>query len=470
MQIIGRDAEQQILAEARQSKRSELIAVYGRRRVGKTYLVRSFYSGEMVFEWTGLHRGTHKDQLQNFHRAFLKKSRRKKGEAPVDWFEAFQSLEHYLDGLHSKKKKVLFIDEFPWIATPRSKFLMAFEGFWNQYASSRKDLIVVICGSAASYMVQKILTNKGGLHNRVTRRIGLMPFTLAETAAFLKSRKIRYTQYDYLQLYMMMGGIPHYLEQLEPGLSVAQNIDKVCFAKDGLLRLEFDQLFVSLFDDSSKHIAIIKALAKVRKGITRNDLIRRTGIRSGGDFSIKLQELIVSGFVSDYSYFQNKKHHTLYRLTDEYCSFYLNFIQQHKQGGRGVWQRLIQTPTYRAWIGFTFESVCLKHVDSIKRALRIDAIHSVQSSWHNQNAQIDLLIDRDDNVITVFEIKFHNAPFVLDKAYYAALKRKLNEFRAYSPTRKNVYLGMLTTYGVKQNAYSTELLQHQLDMSCLFDY
>jgi hypothetical protein len=437
--------------------------------VGKTYLIRSFYSKEIVFEWAGLHRASLKDQLQNFNRELQKRTRQSRVDPPTDWFEAFQFLERYLDGLKSKKKKVLFIDEFPWIATPRSRFLIAFEGFWNQYASKRKDLIVVICGSAASYMVKNIVNNKGGLHNRVTRRIGLMPFTLSETAAFLKSRKVAYTHYDYLQIYMMIGGIPHYLEQLVPGYSVAQNIDKVCFSKDGVLRQEFDQLFVSLFDDSIKHILIIKALAKVRKGMTRTELMRKTGLKSGGDFSIKIQELIVSGFVSDYSYFQNKKHHTLYRLTDEYCSFYLNFIQPTKQTGRGVWQRFMQKSSYKSWIGFTFESVCLKHVQSIKRAMRIDSIHSIESSWHNRNAQIDLLIDRDDNVITVFEMKFHTTPFAIDKAYYSALKRKLMEFKQATHTRKNIYLCMITSYGLKQNAYSTELIQQQFDLSCLFE-
>jgi AAA+ ATPase superfamily predicted ATPase len=466
--LIGRESELKILREASVNSKSELIALYGRRRVGKTFLIRTYFKDDIIFEMTGLFNGSISDQLGNFTKELKRRNKRVSENTPSNWLEAFTLLETYLDRLKSNKKKVVFIDEFPWIATPRSKFLMAFEAFWNQYATRRNDLIVVICGSAASYMVKKILNNKGGLHNRVTRKIGLMPFNLRETDDFLKSRGIKYTQYDLLQVYMMIGGVPHYLEKLKKGSSVAQNIDKICFAKDGVLREEFDNLFVSLFDDSEKHIAIIKALSRSRKGITRKDLIKSSRIKSGGDFSLKLEELIVSGFVSEYGYYQNKRQLSTYRLSDEYCLFYLTFINQNRSGGAGTWQRLMRSQSFRSWAGFTFETVCLKHVHQIKSALRIDAIHSLNSSWFNKKAQIDLLIDRDDNVINLFEMKFYNAPFTIDKQYYLSLKKKTNEFQLATGTRKNIYLTMLTTFGLQSNSYSTELVQNQLDIGCLF--
>jgi hypothetical protein len=318
-------------------------------------------------------------------------------------------------------------------------------------------------------MVKQILNNKGGLHNRVTRKIRLLPFNLNETDAFLKSRGIRYSHYDVLQIYMAMGGVPHYLDKLKKGLSVAQNIDQLCFDKDGVLRDEFNQLFVSLFDNSEKHTIIVKALAKCKKGITRQKLITQSGMPSGGDFSLKLKELIVSGFVSEYAYYQNKKQLILYRLSDEYSLFYLKFIQNNKAEGAGTWQRLFKKQTYTSWSGFSFETICLKHIQQIKNALRIDAIFSTSSSWFNSNAQIDLIIDRDDNIINLCEMKFYNTAFAIDKKYYLNLKNKIDEFQKETTTRKNLHMLMLTTYGLKPNEYSSELVQKGLKMDCLFD-
>ena len=467
--LIGRKSECNILATARLNNKSELIAVYGRRRVGKTFLIREYFKKEIVFEVAGLYHGNTNDQLQNFTKELKSQNKKGKEDSPKNWLEAFTQLENYLNKLKNKKKKVIFIDEFPWFATPKSRFLMAFENFWNQYASKRNDLIVVICGSAASYMVKDILNNKGGLHNRITSTIRLLPFNLHETDLFLKNRGIRYSHYDVLQIYMAIGGIPHYLDKLKKGKSVAQNIDKLCFSKDGFLREEFKKLFVSLFDNSEKHLAIVKTLAKCKKGITRQELIIQSGITSGGDFSLKLTELTVSGFVSEYTYYKNKNKLSLYRLSDEYSLFYLKFIQLNEGNGAGTWQRLSKKQSYLSWSGFSFETLCLKHATQIKKALGIDAIYATNSSWFNSNAQIDLLIDRDDNIINLCEIKFYNSTFTIDKKYYLNLKNKIEEFQQESATRKNIHLVMLTTYGIKQNEYSSELVQNALDVNCLFE-
>jgi AAA+ ATPase superfamily predicted ATPase len=338
--IIGRNLEQALLKEAIDNDKSELIALYGRRRIGKTYLIREYFKTKLVFEMSGLFGGSLKDQLETFNKELIKRTKRTELETAKSWFQAFTMLESYLDKFKSGSKKVIFIDEFPWIATPKSKFLMAFENFWNTYCTKRNDLIVVICGSAASYMVQKIIKNKGGLHNRITRKIRLLPFNLYETEAFLLKNGIKYTRYDVIQIYMALGGVPHYLEKLSKGLSASQNIDTLCFSKDGVLNDEFNQLFASLFDDSERHMKLIKTLAKSNKGLTRNELINQSKISSSGDFSSKLEELIESGFVTNYPYYQNKKQLTLYRLSDEYARFYLKFIDKQKSGGDGTWQQL----------------------------------------------------------------------------------------------------------------------------------
>ncbi len=267
---------------------------------------------------------------------------------------------------------------------------------------------------------------------------------------------------------MAIGGIPHYLEKLQRGKSVAQNIDALCFAKDGVLNKEFDQLYASLFEDSEKHLKIIKTLSTCKRGITRQELIKKSKIPSGGDFTLKLVELIESGFVSEYEFFQNKKQLTRYRLSDEYSMFYLKFIEQNKSIGTGQWQRLFHKQSYISWNGFSFETLCLKHIAQIKKALKIDAIYSVNSSWFNEKAQIDLLIDRDDNIINLCEIKFHNSAFKINKRYYLNLKNKIAELQKELKSKKNVYVTMITSYGIDENAYSKELVQNSIEMGSLF--
>ncbi len=466
--IVGRISEQNILKEAFENNKSELIALYGRRRIGKTFLIREYFKKSIVFETTGLFGGSMKDQLENFYKEVKSRVKNDELKMPNSWLEAFTQLEEYLDSLKGKSKKVVFIDEFPWIATAKSKFLMVFENFWNTYCTKRDDVIVVICGSAASYMVQKIINNKGGLHNRISRKIRLLAFNLNETELFLIKNGIKYTRYDIIQIYMALGGVPQYIEKLNKGLSVRQNIDSLCFSKDGFLNNEFNQLYASLFDDSERHLKIIRALEGTNKGLTRNDLIKKSGISSGGDFSLKIEELLESGFVTEYPYYKNKKQLTLYRLSDEYSKFYLKFIEDNKNGGEGTWQRLSNTQSYNSWSGFVFETLCLKHIYQIKKSLRIDAIYSTNSSWFNEYAQVDLLIDRDDNVMNLCEMKFYNAPYTIDKKYYLNLKNKVSELQKETNTRKNIYITMVTTYGVNENEYSKELVQNSLDMDALF--
>jgi AAA+ ATPase superfamily predicted ATPase len=467
--IIGRKSEIEILEDALKSGKSELIAVYGRRRVGKTFLIREVYKEHVRFEVTGIFNGTMNVELANFTKEISKRSPgRSRKTAPKNWQDAFTMLELYLDKLKGKEKKVIFIDEFPWLATPKSRFLDFFGNFWNSYATKRRDLIVVVCGSSASYMVKEIIRNRGGLHNRITQKIRLLPFSLHETELFLKSRNLKFTQYDILQLYMAMGGIPHYLEKLKRGASVAQNIDRLCFEKDGALNDEFNLLFGSLFDHPEPHMDIIKVLAKSRKGITRNLLISKCRISSGGHFTKLIGELTEAGFVTQQTSFGKKTKEALYRLSDEYSLFYLNFISQNKSGGKGTWQTLYSSPSYVTWCGFSFETLCMKHHQQIKKALGIQSIYSINSSWSNENAQADLVLDRADNIINICELKFSTTPFSISKSYYKNLRNKMDELRAETGTRKNIFLTLVTTFGVKPNSYSREIMESEILMESLF--
>lgn len=469
--LIGRLEEKEILLDALLSKKAEFIAVYGRRRIGKTFLVRTIYEKHLVFEYTGLNKGNHQDQLNHFSKSLTNIT--KKEYNISSWFDAFDNLKEYLNLITKNKKKVVFIDEFPWLDTPRSKFLMAFEAFWNEYASRKNDLIIVICGSAASYMVQKIVMNKGGLHNRLTQKIRLMPFNLKEVKEFLLNNNIKYSDYDILQIYMIMGGIPFYLEKLKKGESVTQSIDRLCFTKDGILRNEFNIVFSSLYSDSEKHTEIIKTLSGVRKGLNRNEISIKSKISTGGALTNTIQELIESGFVTQYLPFGKKSKDMLYRLTDEYTMFYLKFIHNSKAIGIGSWMQFSSNQSYKTWLGFSFEIVCLKHIEQIKKGLGISGVYTEQANWTEKNdkngIQIDLLIDRNDNIINICEMKYSLKEFTIDKKYAEEIKNKRNMFIEHTKSKKNINITMLTTYGIKENIYSKELIQNNLKINCLFN-
>jgi AAA+ ATPase superfamily predicted ATPase len=470
MKLIGRENEKLILSEARKSNRPEFIAVYGRRRVGKTFLVSNVFQNDICFEMSGIHSSSMREQLLNFH--IILKNKGLNVNKPDNWIEAFDQLSHYLDKLAGQKKKVVFLDEFPWFDTRRSNFLPAFENFWNSYAQKRQDLIVVICGSAASYVIKKVIKNRGGLHNRLTRKIHLLPFNLNETEKFLENQLVKLSRYDITQLYMAIGGIPQYLEFIQPGESVAQIIDRLCFAKEGFLRTEFDNVFASLFDMHENHEAIIRTLANVRKGLTRNEILKKSKLNSGGTTTKTLLELEESGFIEKYVPYGQKSRDALYRITDEYCLFYLKFIENSKPSGTGNWNKIFIQSSYKIWSGFSFETICIKHIDQIKEGLRISGIHSTYGSWYNRNqegnAQIDLLIDRDDNVISVCEMKFYNTEFTIDFEYSKLLTNKMNAFRSSTKTKKNLFLTFITTYGLTDNEFKKQIVQNELYLDDLF--
>jgi len=467
--VVGREKERAILHKMLETDSSELLAVYGRRRVGKTFLIREMYNKRMAFQLTGIYGGNRKDQLANFHAQLQSSSVKfKNTKPPKDWFDAFRQLEKYLDGLKGKKKKVIFIDEFPWVETKRSKFLNMFEHFWNTYCTQRKDLVVVVCGSAASFMVNNIIKNKGGLHNRLSQVIRLMPFNLNEVELFLRWKKINLNHYNILQLYMAFGGVPFYLDKIARGESVAQNIDRLCFENGSLFQNEFNEVFSSLFSNSHIHQTVIRALSKSKKGVTRKVLLKACKLESSGVFTKTLVELIESGFVSEYYPFGKRNKDKLFRLSDEYSLFYLKFIEPNLGQGTGTWTKLFPKQTYKSWTGFVFETICLKHIDQIKIELGINKIYSINSSWVNANAQVDLVIDRDDGIINLCEIKYCKDEFVISKQVYENVRNKISEFSNSTKTRKNISVTWVTTFGVIKNGNALELVENDLTMDCLF--
>jgi AAA+ ATPase superfamily predicted ATPase len=473
--VVGRQEERKVLAQVLKSSGSELVAVYGRRRVGKTFLIRTYYRSHLVFEFTGVHEAAMSDQLQNFTLALQKAMKTPVPLAvPDSWLSALNNLDQYLNNLPKNKPAVLFFDEFPWIHTQKSGFLQAFDHWFNHSVSRHSHIKVIICGSAASWMIDKILNNRGGLYNRVTRRIRLLPFTLAETEEYLKSHGSKLDQYQLLQLYMAIGGIPHYLFTIQKNESTAQIIDRLCFAKDGFLKNEFVDLYESLFSNPQQHEAVVRALSQKGKGLTRNEIIEKCGFTSGGWTTKILVELEESGFISRYIPFNRNEKDAIFKLSDEYSLFFLNFIEGSKSGGKGSWLQQMKSQSYLSWGGMAFESVCQKHVLQIRKALRIDTIYTEDSTWRyapgkgKQGAQIDLLLDRADRCINLCEMKFATSEFTIDKKYAGELQNKVDVFTGETKTKKTIFITLITTYGVKANDHATAIVQAEVVMGDLF--
>ena len=472
--IIGREDEKLILSTIIWSDEPELVAVYGRRRVGKTFLIRNVFKKQMAFEFSGVHNASLEQQLENFSEALSKAAGSLPLSKPTGWIEAFRMLTDYLTPIVRRRRIVLFFDEFPWINTPRSGFMQAFENFWNTWASLQNNLVVVICGSAAAWMIQKVINNRGGLHNRVTRRMRLLPFSIGETEAYLRKRKINLDRYQLLQLYMVMGGIPHYLKEIRAGESATQIIDRLCFTKDGLLQNEFKSLYQSLFDDAGYHMEVIRALSRKGAGLTRGEIIKACKLTSGGGATQLLDELTESGFITPYTPFDRAVKDNIYKLTDEYSHFYIKFIENKRSEGQGAWIKFSTGASWKSWSGNAFESICMKHNQQLKKALGIRNVYTETSMWRHrgkkgeQGAQIDLLIDRQDMCINICEMKFSINAFEITKGYAGELENKLRVFRESTKTRKTLFLTMVTTHGVKNSNSYTGLIQSEITINDLF--
>lgn len=470
--IIGREKQQQELLGLLERDESQFCAIYGRRRVGKTYLVKQTFSGKFAFTHTGLSKASKEEQLWEF-RESLRRVGLKTRKTPKTWYEAFHMLEDYLATL-PQAKKIVFIDELPWMDTPKSHFVSALEHFWNGWANMRDDIVLIVCGSATSWIIGNIVRNHGGLHNRLTRQIYLRPFTLKECELYAQKRALEMTRKDILETYMVLGGVPYYWSLLKPELSWAQNIDALFFTEDAELRDEFDALYASLFRSPQPYIDIVTTLGTKKAGMTYDEIDKSIPINLGGKLKDKLEELEQCNFIRSYTALGKKKKDTLYQLVDNFTLFYFKFIVDAQAGNRTHWLTHIGSPQYRAWSGLAFERVCMQHENQLLNALGISGIGCGIYSWSyrpkdatDQGAQIDLLIDRSDNVINLCEMKFSNAAYLLTKEYDEKIREKRSIFMNISRTRKAVRLVMITSYGLVKNAYANGI-PNQLTMDDLF--
>ena len=483
--LIGREPELDLLQKSISGEEAEFIAVYGRRRVGKTFLVRSLsenYSN--FFEVTGLKKGSLKDQLAVFTKAFNQCFKSNSlPTPPKDWMQAFELLSIAAESKADKGPIIIFLDELPWLASPRSGLIQALDHYWNTRWERLPFFKLIVCGSAASWVIKHIIRNKGGLHNRLTKKIRLAPMNLGEAKTYLQTRGIKYTQQQVADLYMITGGIPYYLKQVAKNNSVPQNIDKMCFHEQGMLYGEFDELYASLFKHSEHHRLIIQELSKYRYGIERKLLGENLNKVLGGRFSNYLKELEESGFISTLKPYKNKKKTLLIKLIDEYSLFYLRWVQTFKRESyflspeENYWLKQYKGQSYQSWAGFSFESLCWKHLKQIRAAIGIKNILTKIGTWQFQapkriknksGAQIDLIFDRDDDVITLCEIKYTRKPFVLSKNEALSLSNKIKIFREVTGTNKQIEIALITPFGLKKNIWSEDLIDKEVHLQSLF--
>lgn len=468
MKIIGRELEKAQLRRLRESQKSEFVMVYGRRRVGKTFLVREFFDNDFAFYNTGIANGTYREQLLKFNMKLLDADPSLEKSLPKNWFEAFHALSQVL-AKSTCERKVVFLDELPWMDTPRSNFIKALEVFWNEWASARSDILLIVCGSAASWMVRHIVRNHGGLHNRITCKIKLNAFSLHEVEDFLQAKNVHWDRTMTAECYMALGGIPYYLDLIDPGLSLAQNIDRLFFSDSALLGDEFNNLYASLFAHSEAYVSVVNVLARHRQGCTQSQILHGAGRAvsvGGGTFSAMLEALEQCGFVRSYKAQGSRSR--LYQLVDFFSLFYFSFVKGNSGYDDRQWENMMRKPAYFAWRGLSFERLCFAHLRQIKQALGIGGVATRTYEFRSPQAQIDMVIDRDDNVLDLCEMKFTDDPYVLTRKDAESLKNKISALRMAQKRRKSINVVLVASAGLNANAYATSLVSNVVTLDQLF--
>lgn len=456
--IIGRNNEIQLLEAYASSGKAEFVALYGRRRVGKTFLIREHFKNHFAFEMTGTIDGTREEQLFNFIQALRKYGYDSKVK-PANWAEAFVALQQLLEKKKQTGRCIVFLDELPCLDTPRAGFVNALDHFWNSWASARKNVMLIVCGSATSWMVSNIIDNRGGLHNRITHEIHLKPFTLREVEQYLQNGKFGWSRLSMVQLYMIMGGTPYYLSLLDNKESLAQNVDRLFFAENGELKREYQRLYASLFRNPGGYMQIVRLLAECKSGLTREEIRKKLDVTTGGHLSRLLNDLVNCDFVRYYNVREKKikSNAGIYQLTDSFTLFHFTFGKKNTTDEH-YWSNTLDTPTQNTWLGLAFERVCMAHIPQIKKALGIDRIHTEYYSWRSKEsepkAQVDLVIERSDQIINLCEVKYAQAPYAISKAEDLKLRTRMENFRQETGTRAGIFLTFITIFGLKQNGYS----------------
>ena len=462
MQLIGREKEQRELTRLKESSQAEFVVLYGRRRVGKTFLVRSFFDDKFTFYCTGLAKGTRKQQLANFGKMLSEYSNQT--IHPKDWFEAFDAMKTVI--LRSRqRRKVVFLDEVPWMDTQKCEFKQALDLFWNGWAMMQSNLLFIICGSAASWMVKHVINDKGGLHNRLTCKLHLLPFTLKDTKAYLQSQGFRWTDEMIANCYMILGGIPYYLHLLDKSFSLAQNVDRLFFDESALLADEFDNLYSSLFKKADEYVKIITQLSKKKSGYTRSELTESLKLKTGGGFTRRLDELEQCGFIRKYLPISGRTH--IYQLVDFFTLFYLQFGGEKAMFDSNMWMHLQTSSKYNTWLGLSFERLCFAHIHQIQHALGISGVGTKTYALQTSSVQMDMVIDRADDIVNLCEMKYTGSAYALTKTEAEKLQKRINELSTIQ-SKKSILTVLITKGSAKQNEYYNQFIYNNITLENLF--
>ncbi len=474
MKLVARSAETDELKRCERSGKSELVCVYGRRRVGKTYLVEQTFSGSFAFRATGVEGGNMRQQLKSFNQR-LQEHGDPQRTIPKNWFEAFSRLDIVLSREDAARspygKKVVFLDEFPWFATARSEFLMAFGEFWNRRGTAGDDIMVVICGSATSWIVGNVLENTGSLYNRVTSQVYLEPFCLGDAERFFVDRGFGWTRSQIAESHMVFGGLPYFLELLDPNESLRANIERLCFAPHALLAHESSKLLEATLKKSPAYDRLLSYLAKHRCGVEKQACFEQTGLAKG-TFARAVDDLLKCGYIREFKVPTKRGKPLFLQLVDPFLLFHYRFLSK-KSGDRvGSWSDCIQDEArYKSWRGCSFEILCVLHEAQIKRALGISGVRTRCYPWTSDQgaggAQIDLVIERDDGIINICEMRCTDRPFSMDAATEASLLNKVDVFKRETGAKNPVKIVVVSASGIAGVAH-TEYISRTITLDDLF--
>ncbi|KIM11436.1 MAG: hypothetical protein KU38_06480 [Sulfurovum sp. FS08-3] len=469
--FVARENELKTLGSLLKVDKSSLCVVYGRRRIGKTETIRYFIKSNnlQALEITGVYKEAKKNQIKSFVRAInrfgLQKS--ETSNLPLnDWGDAFYLLEDTIEKLQRKEKKVIFLDEFPWLDSAKSGFFEAFSHFWNNFCTNRDDLLVIVCGSAASYMMNKIIKNKKTLHNRIAQKISLNSFDLKDAKRLIDSKGCHYSNKSIVDIYMALGGVAKYLDDIDCSLTPNENLQNMCFSKDGILVNEYEDLYESLFERATIHRKIMNLLALKWSGYSQKEvaILLKT---SPSSVTIPLKELEISGFISSMTKFGQKSRDKVYRATDCFSYFHNKWMKDINND----WNTIFLSQSYKSWAGFAFENICHIHTDTIKNILGISGVATQTHYWNYKSenesgsgAQIDRMLEYTNGSknIDIIECKYHNSEYTITKEYRDELINKLNIFNQQTNNRYNIRLIFITANGLVKNQYYNEIVHKEL--------
>lgn len=480
--MIGRKKELALLNSLCEEEKSKLVVVHGRRRIGKTFLVDYMFQTHrkdcLFFKFTGSADQNSSVQKDYFVEAIYEWFKVEPSKPIEKWHEVFIFLKRTIEAEIKEKnhqgKVIVFIDEVAWIDKHnKAGFLSAFGHFYNTYIEKNNNLIVILCGSNASWIKNKILKDTSGpLYHRVDVEIPLYPFDLQETKEYLiKEKRFDIDDKSVVDIYMILGGVAKYLSYLDSKLSIAQNINKLFFSLHAPLYSEYEALFKSLFyDKSSNHRKIMDLLISKQSGFEMMEIEKLLKEIKSSTLRVNIEELIDTGFIKPIARYAHASRNTKYIACDPLCNFFIKWVQPLSKNDIASLIDYFETKStshdYIIWQGFAFEMVMISNIELYLKARGLSSgVKSIgywdytTQSEDESGAQIDILIEYIGNTYDIVECKYYNDEFIIDKAYAKNIQNKKEMFIKYGIKNKKFDLKvvMLTTYGTKINQYYNQV-------------